>query len=255
MKNHLAAGSSLSGFGCFLYHVAWQAADWLYPPICAGCGRPGTRWCDECAAKVAVISPPYCPRCGTPLPSSGQCQECRDHPPEYDQLRSWAVFSGPVRSALHQLKYRQNLGISEILARPLVRIVEAEHWSIDIIIPVPLSKSHLKQRGYNQAEAIAVPISLALRKKCLPKAVWRFKETSSQIALSAGERYQNLQGAFLANPDKLKDRNVLLLDDVATTGATLNSCSRALKEAGAKTIYCLTVAKTLRKRDAASVDS
>ena len=238
-----------------MYHLAWLAADWLYPPICAGCGRPGSRWCVECAEKAAVITHPICPTCGAPVSPGEPCHECKNHPPSFDFLRSWAVFGGPVRSALHHLKYGKDLGIAEVLARPLVEIVKFEKWEIDLIIPIPLSKSHLRQRGYNQAEAIAVPVSLALKKKCVTNFVTRSKETSSQIDLSAAQRYANLQDAFSVNPAKLKGRDILLIDDVATTGATLNSCSKALKDVGVETVYCLTVAKALRKNNEASVGS
>lgn len=247
--------SSKPGFGYFLYHYAWQAVDWVYPPICAGCEKPGTRWCDACSSKVKTISSPFCPQCGAPVVAGETCRECDEHPPLFDRLRSWAVFDGPVRSALHRLKYRRDLGLGEILAQPLVNIIQEEKWDFDMVLPIPLSKGHLRQRGYNQAQIIALPVALKLKKECISKGVMRIKDTSSQIALSPHERYINLQDAFYANPAKLKDRNILLIDDVATTGATLNSCAGALRDAGVKTIYCLTVAKALRKKNEASAGS
>ncbi len=246
-------GSSTPGFGYFFYHYVWMVIDVFYPPVCSGCEKPGIRWCDECNSKVQIIKAPFCQVCGTPLQRGGSCDECREHPPQFDRLRSLAVFGGPLRTALHGLKYRRDQGIAEILAAPLINIVDREAWEFDIIVPVPLSKPHLRERGYNQAEMIARPLALGLKKPCVVDAVIRSKETSSQVALSPAERYANLQDAFSANPAKLKGRNVLLLDDVATTGATLNSCSKALKDAGAKTVLCLTVAKTLRKGNVASV--
>lgn len=255
MAETFETGSSKPGFGYALYHLAWQAADWLYPPHCAGCGKIGTRWCPQCADQVRLIAPPYCPTCGAPIRPGETCPECKAHPAQFDRLRSWASFEGPVREALHHLKYKRDLGLAEVFTQPLIEIIAREGWNFDSVIPIPLSKTHYQERGYNQAREIALPVALIMKKEFIPSAVSRVKETSSQITLTAHQRYANLQDAFWANPAKLKGRNVLLIDDVATTGATLNSCARTLREAGAKTIYCLTVAKTLRKRGGASATS
>jgi ComF family protein len=241
------AESGQSGFGFSLYHFIWQTADWLYPPVCAGCGKPDSRFCRDCFSQVITIAKPICEICGAPIQPNEKCPECEDHPPRFDRLRSWSVFSGPLREALHSLKYKSNLGIAEILAQPLISILNEEKWDFDVVIPIPLGKSHLRQRGYNQAQAIARPISLAMNRVLLSNAVTRVKETSSQINLTPVQRYANLQDAFLANPAKLNGRKVLLVDDVATTGATLNSCAEALRAVGVSKVYCITVAKALRK--------
>lgn len=134
-----------------------------------------------------------------------------------------------------------------MLAQPLVEILTKENWKFDLIIPIPLSFEHRRQRGYNQAHEIAKPIGLMLGKPVDIKSVTRVKETSSQVDLSPHQRYANLKDAFFANPATLNARKVLLVDDVATTGATLNSCSEALRTAGVSEIFCITVAKAVKK--------
>lgn len=131
-----------------------------------------------------------------------------------------------------------------IFADPLLEIISLEGWTPDFVIPVPLSKGHLKTRGFNQSEVIARPLSLALHVPLETKAVFRNKETQSQVKLSKEERFKNLQSAFLGNPAKLISKKVLLVDDITTTGATMISCSQALMNAGCEKVYCLTVAHT-----------
>jgi len=142
------AESGQSGFGFSLYHFIWQTADWLYPPVCAGCGKPDSRFCRDCFSQVITIAKPICEICGAPIQPNEKCPECEDHPPRFDRLRSWAVFSGPLREALHSLKYKSNLGIAEILAQPLISILNEEKWDFDVVIPIPLGKVNLRQRGY-----------------------------------------------------------------------------------------------------------
>lgn len=247
MGNKFLTEPKLDGFGYSIYHLAWLAADWVYPPVCAGCGQPGSRWCASCASQTTPLTTPLCPVCGAPVRPGLPCKECEEHPPKFDQLRSWAAFAGPLREALHSLKYRKNLGMGEIFSQPLAQIIITEGWEFDIVIPVPLGKEHHRQRGFNQAQIIAYPVALRMNKRMVANALIRTKETSSQVNLSPHQRYENLKDAFSAIPAKLKGRKVLLVDDVATTGATLNSCAETLRSAGVEKIYCLTVAKALRK--------
>lgn len=247
MIKNVETESGKTGFGFSFYHLIWQAADWLYPPECAGCGQSGWRFCPSCMSQLRIIEEPYCPICGTPGEPGKDCLECKEHPPRFDKLRSWGVFADPLREALHSLKYKKNLGVAEVLAEPLIKILQKEKWDFDLIIPIPMSRSHLRQRGYNQAHAIARPIALRLDKPIDSRSVTRVRETSSQVDLSPHERYANLKDAFSANPAKLNGRKVLLVDDVATTGATLNSCAGALRNAGVTEVFCITVAKALKK--------
>src|SRR3972149_190803 len=116
-----------------LYQEYWSALDWLFPPNCGGCGKTGTRWCLPCQSSVQKIEPPLCVKCGQKLVHGGFCLRCKKNTPRYTALRSWAVFDGNVRSALHQLKYTRNTGLGEILSRSMVILAENVNWEIDLV--------------------------------------------------------------------------------------------------------------------------
>jgi len=233
--------------GYRLYQVYWSALDWLFPPNCGGCGKMGTRWCVRCHASVQKIEPPFCPKCGQKLPRAELCVRCQKAAPSYTALRSWAVFDGKVRNALHQLKYRRNVGLGEMLARPLVELVQSERWIFDLIIPVPLGLARLAERGYNQSSLLARPLSLALNIPHRPQLLTRVKETRSQVGLTAVERRLNVSGAFVAHPTRVTGQRVLIVDDVTTSGSTLEACAEALFTAGARQVYGLTFARAVFK--------
>jgi competence protein ComFC len=228
-----------------LHQWLWIAIDWLYPPLCGGCGSKGDRWCADCRSKVQLIEPPICSRCGQPIQSGAICANCKRSSPNFVALRSWAAFEGPVRKALHQLKYRKNIALGERLAEPLCALFEAQGWSIGIVVPVPLGIARLKERGYNQAALIAHPFTLASGLQYAPKALLRTRETHSQVGLSIAERKVNVNGAFKARREIVSEKNVLLIDDVATSSATLDACAAALCVDGADQVYCLTLARAL----------
>lgn len=220
--------------------------DWLYPPRCCNCDRRGFLLCDDCLTEMNLLSNRICQKCGYPISSKTRlCEECRNDPPPYMAMRSWASFSGPARQALHSLKYKQNLGLGSILARPLVQMVRQSGWPVDLVIPIPLSSAHQRERGYNQAACISRAVARELDLPHSSHAVKRIKETETQVALDVNKRFMNLMDAFYANPAKLKSRNVLVIDDVITTGATMRSCAKSVMNAGAESVYCLSVARTL----------
>ncbi|HKJ37410.1 MAG TPA: ComF family protein [Anaerolineales bacterium] len=164
-------------------------------------------------------------------------------------MRSWAVFDSPVQNALHTLKYRRNVGIGEALALQLVEFVEALSWNVDLLIPVPLGRKRLKERGYNQVGLVAQPLSFAVGWNYAPGALWKSRETRSQVGLSISQRRENVSGAYQADPEIVKRKSVLLMDDVATTGSTIQSCTQALLAAGALDVYALTIARALSHHD------
>jgi ComF family protein len=227
-----------------IYRLFWQTVDFIYPPDCASCGKPGALLCEDCKEKIQRIFDPLCPICGYPSTATGICQNCRNDPPPYTALRSWAEFEGPLRKALHRLKYENDLGLGVEFSLPLLRIIEKEKWNFDYIIPIPVSKEHRKVRGYNQAAIIAKPLAIDI--PLFEKAIMRVKETESQVKLSREERFKNLHSAFLGNSAKLINKKVLLVDDVATTGATMISCSKTLREFGCTQVFCITVARTIK---------
>lgn len=228
-----------------LFRLFWQGVDFLYPPICGGCGKKGVRWCDDCKRNTPLIREPFCTLCGMPLKKEGICSACQKTKPDYSASRSWAVFDGPVRQALHRIKYKRDIGLADALAAEMLNMVNELAWDVDLVLPVPLGKERLKERGYNQAGLIARPLAWAKRWEYLPSALKREKETRSQVGLSANERAINVRDAFVAMQAKVDGKSVLVVDDVSTTGATLNACARALKIGGAREVYALSVAKAL----------
>ena len=228
-----------------LYRWMWQGLDWVYPPVCGGCGRPGSRWCVDCQRKVTPVHDPICRHCGLPIQSEGLCPSCRARTPAYGSLRSWLVFEGPVRQALHKLKYRRDIALGDALAVPLADFVAGLVWAVDGVVPVPLSRQRLAERGYNQVGLVAHPLALSSGWRYLPGALRRQRETVSQVGLSAEERRVNVQDAFRADPAQVRGRRLILMDDVATTGATLEATAAALLEAGAREVNALTIARAL----------
>lgn len=228
-----------------LYRLAWSGLDWLFPPHCGGCGKVGSRWCEECQRKVPVLAGILCEKCGTPNAREGFCDRCTTEPPSFCALRAWAVFDFPVRQALHKLKYRRDMGLGDALAVPIAAFAGSLNWPLDLVVPVPLGRKRLQERGYNQVDLIARPLSLALSLDYQPAALKRKRETVSQVGLSAVERRNNMQNAFSADAKVVRGKTVLVMDDVATTGSTLSSCSEALLQSGAKDVFALTVARAL----------
>ena len=228
-----------------LYRLAWSGLDWLFPPRCGGCGKVGSRWCDDCQGKVPTLAGALCEKCGMPVAHSGLCDQCRANLPPFCALRAWAAFESPVRQALHKLKYRRDMGLGDALAVPLAMFADSLNWPFDLVVPVPLGRKRLQERGYNQVDLIARPLSLALGLDYRPGALERKRETVSQVGLSAVERRDNMQNAFSADASVVRGKTVLVMDDVATTGSTLSSCTEALLQAGAKDVFALTVARAL----------
>ena len=229
-----------------LYNAGWKLLDVLFPPKCAGCGSWGERYCPACFGKTRLITRPFWQICGEPLPHSQEiiCARCRGQQVAFAAIRSWAVFSEPLQSAIHKLKYRQDRGLGMVLAQPLIELQRRYHWKIDLIIPVPLDKVRRKERGYNQAALLARPISWQNGVPYTDHALFRDKITKQQVGLSASERRENMSGAFRADEKWVAGKKILVIDDVITTGSTINACAAALINAGADQVYAITLARS-----------
>jgi competence protein ComFC len=203
------------------------------------------RWCMKCQREIVTITPPICERCGRTQGFKGICARCTATPPGYTALRSWAAYTGPLRSALHRLKYNRDVALGEILARPMIDCLSLTTWKLELVLPVPISLSRRAERGYNQAALLARPIALCFGLKYRPQALKKSRETRSQVGLTVEERRANVLGAFVAEKSIVKGKNILVVDDVTTSGATLNACGQALRMAGANEVYCLTLARAL----------
>jgi len=150
-----------------------------------------------------------------------------------------------VQQALHRLKYRRDIGMGEALSSQMAGFIRQLEWPVGVVIPIPLGKKRMKERGYNQVAMVAIPLSMQLGLGYLSSALVRAKETRSQVGLSASERQENVKDAFFADRKKVNGRTVMLMDDVSTTGATLSSAAEALYASGAKDVFALTIARAL----------
>jgi ComF family protein len=237
--------------------------DWLYPPRCRGCGgrifgRDAECFCAACWQLIRLLAHPLCDICGRPFPdASGAdhvCGGCLSRPPEFTQARAWACYprqetaEHPLRHAIQRFKYGRKVSLGKPLGRVLAqgcRLLLAE-WKVDVIIPVPLHPKRLRWRGFNQSVLLGRELSRVFDLPLDPFLLERKVETPPQTQLSEEERRGNVRGAFFVNPEKsVENRSVLLLDDVYTSGATVNECSRCLKRAGAKEVYVLTLARAV----------
>ncbi|GIV66116.1 MAG: amidophosphoribosyltransferase [Bellilinea sp.] len=223
----------------------WIAMDWLYPPSCAACKKHGERLCASCQSQVIPIDHQRaCPICDLPG-ASDICPDCRSTTPAFDQLRSYAVYEGVLRQTIHHLKYENDLPLADTLSRFLISLIRQQNWQVDLICPVPLSPQRLRERGYNQSALLAQLLGWAISTPYSNKALFRTRETRSQVGLSAEQRRENVRGAFSALANLVRDKTILLVDDIATTSATLSACAEALKIVGARKVYAITLARTV----------
>jgi len=164
-------------------------------------------------------------------------------------MRSWLVFEDPIRHALHKLKYYRNIALGDALAHHFAEFVDTLGWPVDLVVPVPLGKKRMKERGYNQVGLIAMPLAAVNHWRYAPRALVRCRETRSQVGLTVAERMENVSGAFLGEAALVSGEKVLLMDDVTTTGATLLACTTALLDAGARSVFALTLARASTYHD------
>jgi len=231
-----------------LHTLGWKTLDLIFPPRCAGCEQWGERYCASCQEQTKLISSPICQICGEPASGgeSATCRRCRASKIFYTAIRSWAYFEGPLQKAIHKLKYKKDLGLSEILAQPLIQLLAEQKWKIDLIIAIPLDGNRQRERGFNQSLYIARPIAWSNEIIIKPSAIRRVKITRSQVGLSLEERKNNVADVFCAEQKIVYGKSILVVDDVVTTGSTINSCAAALSKAGALRIYGLTLARSMR---------
>jgi competence protein ComFC len=230
------------------YRSIWIALDLIFPPNCGGCDKTGSRWCQTCQSNVKILNGIVCDICGLPQEKPGICRACLADKPHFRSLRAWSVFEEPIQSALHKLKYRRDFSMGDAIAAGMLPFVQGLNWSIDLVVPVPLGKQRMRERGYNQVAMISKPLALGLGLQYTPNVLVRRKETPSQVGLSREERHRNVHDAFQAHPG-VNGKVVLIMDDVSTTGSTLSSGASALYASGARDVYALTVARALPHHD------
>jgi ComF family protein len=191
------------------------------------------------------VEPPFCTRCGGEIENaiSELCAHCRTDPPRIERIQSAVYFEGTLRKAVHKFKYD---GVTT-LAEPLGSLM-TEHWlkypiTVDVLVPVPLHKSRLRERGFNQAALLAHQLARQVDVAVDEQTLVRQRATASQVDLDSEERKKNVRDAFRCTASALADRRVLLIDDVCTTGSTLEACAAALKDSGIQCVQALTLAR------------
>lgn len=214
----------------------------LLPPRCAGCGLVGARWCSACIEKCQVVREDVCSLCGKKRVFQGRVHQCA-RKNFLEDAYAWGHYQDPLRKAIRRLKYSRDIALGDALAQHLVWLVERNQIEADIVVPVPLGKKRQRERGYNQAALLARSLALVLGLPFRPGAVVRFRETQSQVGLSLEERHLNVSGAFRGNPKIVSQKQILLVDDVLTTGATLEATAQALMYAGASKIEAVVVSR------------
>lgn len=215
--------------------------DLLFPPRCVGCQREGEWFCAACRSQVEMIPLPICLRCGHHLPAGQSCGFC--HTFRIDAIRSVAYFDGALREAIHQLKYGGACVLADPLGQMLAEYVRQNPMAADLAVAVPLHPQRLRERGYNQSQLLAGYLAHQLHIPSSSSVLQRVRHTRSQVGLDGQERQANVAEAFAAEADQVRGRNILLIDDVCTTGATLEACNAALKAAGARAVWALTLAR------------
>ena len=230
-------------------------ADLLYPPTCAACAAAtGTHrsLCPRCWATLRFIERPYCEVLGSPfshdLGAGILSAEAMADPPPFDRLRSAAVHDGVVRDLVHGLKYRDRIDLAPMMAEWMMRASDGAVAGCDALIPVPLHRTRMFSRKFNQAAELSRHLSRLSGKPMLPATLVRVKRTSQQVGLGARARQDNVRGAFTIARNRENDvfgRRIVLIDDVYTTGATAAAATRALKKAGAADVSVLTFARAL----------
>lgn len=220
------------------------ALDLLFPQSCIGCGKEGSLLCPACCNRLPRLTLPLCPRCGKPQPSGRLCPGCVSRQWRIDGIRAPFRFEGVIRQAIHQLKY-SNL---RVLAVPLAKLL-CDYFTVspvpgEVLVPVPLHPQRLKERGYNQSSLLARELGHLIQLPVIEDGVIRQSSTLSQTkTMTVEERWHNVAHAFTGRNPKLQGKPVLLIDDVATSGATLESCAQALKAAGAVSVWGLVLAR------------
>jgi competence protein ComFC len=251
-------GGWLAGAGDALASV-------FFPASCRLCERLLVRAstvpiCDECLGSFPALGGPGCEKCGQPLAtwslgtasqaaSAGGllCPECQSRAYGFDRTRSYGLYKGPVVSAIMLLKFERIEPLGRWFAQRLEEVARREGISADIVVPVPLHRQRRRERGYNQAELVAKPLARKLDLQYRAVLLTRTKPRPDKHILSFEERWESVRGAFATRPgSKVDNLRVLLVDDVMTTGATLDACAKALRGAGAKSVIGLTIARAAR---------
>ena len=218
----------------------------FFPCRCVGCGKVGGFLCPECLGKLPRLLPPLCPNCGRPQASGIVCPDCRQRQTEINGIRSPFRFDEVIRKAIHQLKYRNLKAISPRLAELLADYLGSNSLPGEALVCVPLHPRRLRERGYNQSSLLAGELDRRIDLPVIEDCLIRVKQAQPQVrAVDVEERRRNVADAFVCRDEKVGGKQIILIDDVCTSGATLESCAAALKSKGAASVWGLTLAREI----------
>lgn len=248
-KNNLYLRKNLK---VFAKEIQKSLTDYLFPPVCLNCMTsleiPNTV-CPTCWQKINFLTHPLCEINGTPFPFDIEqgtiSAQALKNPPSYDKARGVAAYDGTMKELIHKLKYNDRHELLNLFANWMTFSGKELITQSDLILPIPLYKTRLWQRRFNQSALLAKRLSEITNTPYDSSILLRQKKTRSQVGLSSKERYQNLKNAFVVEQtkkEKVENKSVLLIDDVITTGATINSAALSLKNSGAKTVNILSLA-------------
>jgi len=227
-----------------LTKLGGAALDYIFPRFCVGCGKAGDFLCANCRTSLSYIEPPTCRICGEPLPSEGVCNNCSHWQADIDGIKAPFRFEGAIRQAVHQLKYNNLRAIAPTLADFMAEYLNKYPVDVDLLVPVPLHPKRLRERGYNQSALLAKHLGKFVNLPVDENSLTReFYNPPQVTTTSVQARRENVTGGFNCPNDKIRDKKILLVDDVSTSGATMNACAGALKAGGAKTVWGLALAK------------
>jgi ComF family protein len=222
------------------------ALDFLFPQRCLGCGKEGELLCPHCYSSLPRIANPICPGCGRPQASAILCPACINWKTQIDGIRSPLRFDGLARKAIHQFKYKNLRSLAPLLSGLLYDYFSSNSIPGNALVPVPLHPRRLRERGYNQSSLLARGLSkssgIPVIEDCLIRSWFVGPQAKTSNVL---ERRNNVAGAFSCQNSRLRERQVILIDDVSTSGSTLDACASAIKLAGASTVWALALAREI----------
>jgi len=219
--------------------------DWLLPPRCGGCRSLGAWLCASCRARIRLLREPLCPRCGRELEFAGSASGCgcRVRLRHLARASAAAAYEGPLEKAIHRLKYEGWRALAPELADLLADRIAADPDRDLLLVAVPLHRRRQRARGYNQSELLAARLRARLELPRPPGRLVRRRDTPPQVGLDRLSRLANVTDAFAWEGPPLAGRHAVVVDDVATTGATLEACAAALRAAGSGPVHGYTVAR------------
>jgi ComF family protein len=210
--------------------------------LCGSMSHDGI-WCEACDASMPYLNTPHCPVCARPTPRGEICGHCLTKPSAFTRTIAVFGYHFPVDRLIQAMKYREQLALARIFAEKLLLRIDKSNLP-DYVIAMPLHPAKLQRRGFNQAQLIAAPIAKSLDLPLLNSACHRLRDTPSQTSLPWKERSKNMRGAFACDMD-LSGKHVALVDDVLTTGASMNALASTVKQRGAREISAWVIARSL----------